>query len=66
MGSCRGGAIGFTGHFSPLSCTGTTALAAAEEFPVLSETAAQARAVSPEDEFRPGFAILLRGLGLAK
>ena len=55
-------------HFSPLSGMGTRALAAlsAEEFPVLSETAARARTVAPEDEFRQGFAILLRGLGLAK
>lgn len=54
-------------HFSPLSGMGTRALAAlsAEEFPVLSETAARARTVAPEDEFRQGFAILLRGLGLA-
>ena len=54
-------------HFSPLSGMGTRALAAlpAEEFPVLSETAARARTVAPEDEFLPGFAILLRGLGLA-
>ena len=55
-------------HFGPLSGMGTKALAAlpAEEFPVLTETAARARTVAPEDEFRQGFAILLRGLGLAK
>ena len=55
-------------HFSPLSGTGTKALAElpAEEFPVLSETAARARTVSQEDEFRHGFAFLLRGLGVAK
>ena len=55
-------------HFSPLSGTGTKALAKlpADEFPVLSETAAWARTVAPEDEFRHGFAILLRGLGVAK
>ena len=54
-------------HFSPLSGTGTGVLAElpAEEFSVLSETAARARTVAPEDEFRQGFAILLRGLGLA-
>ena len=54
-------------HLSPLSGMGTRALAAlpAEELPVLSETAAWARTVAPEDEFRQGFAILLRGLGLA-
>ena len=55
-------------HYSPLFGMGTKALAAlpAEEFPVLSETAAHARTVAPEDEFRGGFALLLRGLGLAK
>lgn len=53
-------------HFGPLSGPGTAALAAlsAEEFPILSETALQARAISPEEEFRRGFDILLRGLGL--
>ncbi|MCI2415922.1 TetR/AcrR family transcriptional regulator C-terminal domain-containing protein [Saccharopolyspora sp. K220] len=53
-------------HFSPLSGPGTTALAAlpSEEFPFLSETAVQAQAIPPEEEFRRGFGILLRGLGL--
>ena len=43
-------------HLSPLSGMGTRALAAlpAEELPVLSETAAWARTVAPEDEFRQG------------
>ncbi|MGP4014398.1 TetR/AcrR family transcriptional regulator [Saccharopolyspora sp. 5N708] len=53
-------------HFSPLSGPGTATLAAlpVEEFPILSETAVQARTIRPEEEFRRGFGILLRGLGL--
>jgi AcrR family transcriptional regulator len=53
-------------HFGPLAGPGTAALAAlsAEEFPILSETALQARSIPPEEEFRRGFDILLRGLGL--
>ncbi|MFB9904079.1 TetR/AcrR family transcriptional regulator [Allokutzneria oryzae] len=53
-------------YFSALSGPGTAALAALppDEFPILSETAAQAQALSPEEEFRRGFDILLRGLGL--
>jgi AcrR family transcriptional regulator len=53
-------------HFSPLSGAGTEALAEqpVDEFPILSETAASAKTVRPEEEFRQGFAILLRGLGL--
>ncbi|WP_086827133.1 TetR/AcrR family transcriptional regulator [Allokutzneria sp. NRRL B-24872] len=54
-------------HFGPLSGPGTAALAElpAEEFPLLSETAARARAVAPEEEFRKGFEIVLRGLGIS-
>ncbi|MFD4197708.1 MULTISPECIES: TetR/AcrR family transcriptional regulator [Amycolatopsis] len=53
-------------HFGALSGAGTAALAdlPPEEFPILSETAAQARSIPPEEEFRQGFDILLRGLGL--
>ncbi|MDQ0377340.1 TetR/AcrR family transcriptional regulator [Amycolatopsis thermophila] len=53
-------------HFGALSGPGTAALAELprEEFPVLSETAAQARSIPPEVEFRRGFDLLLRGLGL--
>ena len=53
-------------HFGPLSGPGTAALAELppEEFPLLSETAAQARGIPPEEEFRKGFEIVLRGLGL--
>ena len=53
-------------HFGALSGPGTVALAELppEEFPILSETAAQARSIPPEEEFRQGFEILLRGLGL--
>lgn len=53
-------------HYGPLSGAGTAAMAELPpgEFPVLTETATQARAVSPEEEFRRGFEIVLRGLGL--
>ncbi|GAA4032776.1 TetR/AcrR family transcriptional regulator C-terminal domain-containing protein [Allokutzneria multivorans] len=54
-------------HFGPLSGPGTAALAELppEEFPLLAETAARARTVAPEEEFRKGFEILVRGLGLS-
>ncbi|SFQ04570.1 regulatory protein, tetR family [Amycolatopsis arida] len=53
-------------HFGALSGPGTAALAALppEEFPLLAETAARARTIPPEEEFRRGFDILLRGLDL--
>ncbi|NIH85484.1 TetR/AcrR family transcriptional regulator [Amycolatopsis granulosa] len=53
-------------HFGALSGPGTAALAdlPPEDFPILSETAAQARSIPPAEEFRQGFDILLRGLGL--
>jgi AcrR family transcriptional regulator len=53
-------------HFGALAGPGTAALAELppEEFPILSETAAQARTIPPEEEFRRGFDLLLRGLGL--
>jgi len=53
-------------YFGALSGAGTAALAALspEEFPILAETATRARNIPPEEEFRRGFDILLRGLGL--
>jgi AcrR family transcriptional regulator len=53
-------------YLGALSGPGTAALAAlpAEEFPILSETAAQAQTIPANEEFRRGFDILLRGLGL--
>jgi AcrR family transcriptional regulator len=53
-------------HFGALSGPGTAALAElpAEEFPILSETAAEAGTIPPEEEFRLGLDILIRGLGL--
>ncbi|MBB4932099.1 AcrR family transcriptional regulator [Lipingzhangella halophila] len=53
-------------QFGPLDGTGTAALAGlpVEEFPLLAETAADARAIPSEAEFRRGFDIVLRGLGL--
>jgi AcrR family transcriptional regulator len=53
-------------HYSALSGPGTQALAelSADEFPLLSETALAAHAVSADDEFGRGLEILLRGLDL--
>lgn len=53
-------------HFGPLGGAGTAALAAmsADEFPLLVETSIQARDIPQDEEFRRGFTIVLRGLGL--
>ena len=52
-------------HYSPLSGGGTAAMAALsrDEFPRLAETAADARRVSADEEFRRGLDVVLRGLG---
>jgi AcrR family transcriptional regulator len=51
-------------HFSALSGEGTVALSrlSPTEFPYLSETARFARLISPEQEFKNGLGIVLRGL----
>jgi AcrR family transcriptional regulator len=51
-------------HFGPLSGTGTEALAALPpaQFPLLAETARQARHLGAADEFRRGLDVLLAGL----
>ncbi|RKN35158.1 TetR/AcrR family transcriptional regulator [Streptomyces hoynatensis] len=51
-------------RLGPLTGPGTEAMAAlpAETFPLLAGTAAEARGVGPEEEFRGGLALLLRGL----
>jgi AcrR family transcriptional regulator len=51
-------------HHGPLSGTGTAALAdlPTDRFPLLAATAATARQVGPDDEFRRGLALVLRGL----
>jgi AcrR family transcriptional regulator len=51
-------------HYGPLSGEGTAALAAlpASTFPLLADTAAHARAIAPEDEFRRGLEAVIRGL----
>ncbi|WP_067890332.1 TetR/AcrR family transcriptional regulator [Nocardia vaccinii] len=51
-------------HYASLSGPGTNTLAAgsADEFPLLTETAAHARTMSPADEFDGGTAIILQGL----
>ncbi len=53
-------------HFGALSGPGTAALAelSRDDFPLLADTAADARRISPSEEFRRGFEILLRGLDL--
>lgn len=51
-------------HYSPLSGAGTAAMATLDrdEFPRLAETAAEARRVSADQEFRRGLDVVLRGL----
>ncbi|MPZ84236.1 MAG: TetR family transcriptional regulator [Actinophytocola sp.] len=51
-------------YYGPLSGTGTATMArlSAEEFPTLTETAADAREIPPDEEFRRGLDIVLRGL----
>ncbi len=47
-------------HYGPLSGGGTAVMAAQERFPLLAETAAQARQV--DAEFHKGLEVVLRGL----
>jgi AcrR family transcriptional regulator len=51
-------------QLGPLSGPGTAALAALpiDQFPRLAETAQQARGIAPDDEFRRGLDLVLRGL----
>jgi AcrR family transcriptional regulator len=49
-------------HYGPLSGAGTAIMAAQEQFPLLAETAAQAREVAGDTEFHKGLAVVLRGL----
>jgi AcrR family transcriptional regulator len=49
-------------HFGPLGGTGTAAMAAQERLPLLAETAAAARGIDGDAEFRGGLEIVLRGL----
>jgi AcrR family transcriptional regulator len=50
-------------HYGPLKGAGTAAMAAQERFPLLAETAAQAREVAGDQEFHKGLEVVLRGLG---
>ncbi|MFF8377004.1 TetR/AcrR family transcriptional regulator [Streptomyces sp. NPDC015661] len=54
-------------HLGPLAGRGTEAIAAlpADRFPRLAETARDARAIGPDEEFFGGLRLLLRGLGSA-
>lgn len=54
-------------HYSSLAGPGTAALAALDpaDYPHLATTAHAARSVGPDEEFRAGLDILLRGLDLA-
>jgi AcrR family transcriptional regulator len=54
-------------HFGPLSGTGTSALAALPRarYPFLAQTASHARRIAPDEEFRRGLDVVLRGLGAA-
>jgi hypothetical protein len=51
-------------HLGPLSGPGTAALAALprDRFPHLADAASHAVGIPPEEEFRRGLALLLRGL----
>jgi AcrR family transcriptional regulator len=51
-------------HYASIAGAGTAALArmSAEEFPLLAETAAAARSLSVDEEFRDGARVVLRGL----
>ena len=51
-------------HLGPLSGHGTAALASLprDQYPFLAETARHAQSVSPDEEFRRGLALVLRGL----
>ncbi len=51
-------------HYAAIGGSGTAAIAAmpVADYPYLARTAAQAREISPEEEFRGGVEILLRGL----
>jgi hypothetical protein len=53
-----------TEHFSALSGAGTAAMAElpVEDYPLLTQTARDARRVSADEEFRQGLAAVLRGL----
>ena len=52
-------------YLGPLGGKGTAAIAALprEAFPRLAQTAAQARRISPDAEFRSGLTLVLRGIG---
>lgn len=54
-------------HLGPLSGSGTAVMAALQQdgHPLLRETAGTARGVPPDDEFRLGLNVLLRGLAPA-
>ena len=51
-------------HFAALSGPGTIAMSelSPDEYPLLARTAADARAVPPDEEFRRGLDTVLRGL----
>ncbi|KUI26937.1 TetR/AcrR family transcriptional regulator [Mycobacterium sp. GA-2829] len=51
-------------HFGPLAGEGTRAIARQQEYPLLARAATQAAQVTPEEEFRRGFEIVVRGLGV--
>ncbi|WP_019930797.1 TetR/AcrR family transcriptional regulator C-terminal domain-containing protein [Nocardia sp. BMG111209] len=52
-------------HYASIAGAGTAVLAQlpADEFPLLSQTAATARTLSADEEFRGGAEVVLRGLG---
>lgn len=52
-------------HYASINAPATAAIAqlSPEEYPMLTQTAAQARTMSVDEEFRGGLGIVLRGLG---
>lgn len=51
-------------YYGPLSGTGTATMArlSTEDYPLLAETAAEARTLAADEEFRRGLDVVLRGL----
>jgi AcrR family transcriptional regulator len=49
-------------YLGPLKGAGTQTIATQEDFPLLAETAQGARKIQPDEEFRRGLGVLLKGL----
>ena len=49
-------------HYGPLTGKGTATMATQQQFPLLAETARQARKTPPQEEFQKGLEIILKAL----